>query len=53
MRDWAHSRAVVARTVGEGEGGKGLASLRRRFPRSYVWGIGLVIVTELVESECW
>ena len=33
-RDCAHSRAVVARRAEEGVGGRGLASLRRRLPRS-------------------
>ncbi len=36
MRPWATSRAVALRTASEGEGGRGFASLQRRFPRSKV-----------------
>ena len=36
MSDWAQVRAVVARSVGVGEGGRGLESVRRRLPRSKV-----------------
>lgn len=47
MRDWAQSRAVEVRCVWVGVEGRGLLSLRRRLPRSKVWGIGLETVTDL------
>ena len=40
IRDWAQVRARVERSLGEGEGGRGLGSVRRRLPRSKVWGMG-------------
>jgi len=52
MSDWAQSRAVEARRVSRGLGGRGLVSLQRRLPRSNVWGIGLVTVTELEGRIC-
>lgn len=36
IRDWAQVRARVARSLGEGFGGRGLGSMRRRLPRSKV-----------------
>lgn len=47
MRDCAQERAVVARRVLLGEGGRGVGSWQRRLPRSKVGGMGLVIVMEL------
>lgn len=47
MSAWAASRAVALRMGSEGEGGRGFASLQRRLPRSKVYGIGFVTVTEL------
>lgn len=47
MRDWAQSRAVVARRAEGGEGGSGVGSWQRRLPRSKVGGMGLVTVIEL------
>lgn len=47
MRPWAASRAVALRIASEGEGGRGFTSLQRRLPRSNVYGMGLVTVTEL------
>lgn len=57
MRDWAQVRAVVAREVGVGLGGRGEGSKRRRLPRSKVWGMGgfmvvVGLVTFAVEVEC-
>lgn len=40
MSAWAVSRAVEAMRASEGEGGRGLLSLQRRFPRSNVYGMG-------------
>lgn len=50
MRDWAQSRAVEARRVSGGLGGRGVGSWQRRLPRSKVWGMGFVTVTELEEG---
>lgn len=46
---WAQSRAVAARRVEGGEGGRGVGSRQRRLPRSKVGGMGFVTVMELVE----
>lgn len=50
MRDWAQSRAVEARRVSGGLGGRGLGSWQRRLPRSKVGGMGFVTVMELEEG---
>jgi len=44
--DCAQSRAVDWRSEGEGFGGSGFVSEQRRCPRSKVYGIGLVTVTD-------
>ncbi len=50
MRDWAQSRAVVARRASGGLGGRGEGSWQRRLPRSKVGGMGFVMVGELVRE---
>lgn len=52
ISDWAQRRAVLARRVGGGEGGRGDGSWQRRLPRSKVGGMGFggvvgVVVVEL------
>ena len=49
MSAWAQSRAVAARMVSDGLGGRGFESLQRRLPRSKVYGIGFETVTELLD----
>lgn len=51
MRAWAQVRAVLARMVEGGEGGRGVGSWQRRLPRSKVGGMGFVTVVELGEGE--
>jgi len=47
MRDCAQSLAVALRSAGVWFKGRGFASFKSRFPRSKVYGIGLVTMTEL------
>ena len=50
IRDWAQVRARVARSLGVGLGGRGLESVRRRLPRSKVWGMGGLMAVVLEED---
>lgn len=53
IRDCAQRRAVLARRVAGGEGGRGDGSWQRRLPRSKVGGMGFVggVVVEELEDD--